>query len=195
MKTNPRRTVVVLLVSAAIGLAGAGLLDRVQHGGDETRAALNSGGANFAALDPKDMALFEAVALESCRCEARSGDAGCWQGYDASTAKFDPASFGTACAPIASEGDCFATSQGEICVTKVYRVVTGGSGGSSPIVCTRQDARAIEAAWSSATATDQDVEQRLPDTDGRAVMAVNEVLDRIQRGEVLEAAPAEQGCI
>ena len=138
--------------------------------------------------DSVDEDAFEKLATASCKC-TRSGDGSdeareeCWREYEAAKANLETYGMATACAPISTEIECVATDAGEKCW-----VISLGY----DEVCTGDDARAVESAWSSAYSK---AEQRGDESpDAAANDAVDRVLARLRRGESVAAAPGSGGC-
>lgn len=165
--------------------------------------------ADFDHLDP-DVSLLtdaqitdlQATATSACRCE-RSGGAeeSCWSAYRQKTESYAKTSWGTACAPVSTEAECFITEAGEQCVVTGYSV-----NGASPEyrdvkVCDEAEAVAIEKAVSDPFYRDgklisSDNQKAWDAANAQSDRNIDLVMKRIRNGEPFEAPdPARDGCV
>lgn len=138
-----------------------------------------------------DLTEIEALAVTSCACKMQGGDdESCERQLDAavgninamirgSQANFEEAAeAATACAPVSTESVCFNFSDGEKCVVVGYNVNGASKSFENRFVCSREQARAIELAYSN---------------DG--FDGVDEMLRRIQAGEAYPSTAPGGGCV
>lgn len=174
-----RRTKWLLLIAGAILALGAG------------RMALRY--LDWQQSDAKrtEVAQLQTLATSACRCTREKGEANkanCWGEYRAAIADLNVSSVATACFPISTELDCITTDAGEECI------VTGFGNG----VCTQEEARAVEAAYSAAWNAEGDIdtldEAARSRANERANAALAAILERIRRGEKVAAGGPSGGC-
>ncbi len=138
----------------------------------------------------KEVAHLQTLATSACRCTREKGDAArkaCWQAYRSATADKDVTAKNVMCAWAPSK-DCISTYAGEQCIVTDF-----GEG-----ICTQEEARAVEAAYSAALTA----EGKFSDLDDlgqvraneRANAAVQAILRRLRAGEKVSAPPGARGC-
>lgn len=151
-----------------------------------------------------DVAELETLAKAACLCtrtKGKAGEAACWQEYKAATALPIAGGYGTACAPVSTETDCFMTAEGETCVVTGYSVNGGTDRTLNRDLCSADEAQAVEGAYRQGWLGPDSKE---PDpgnsadwqaSDDRANAAVDRVLREIMDGkQVAPAGPVSGGC-
>lgn len=116
---------------------------------------------------------FETQAVQACRCSRRPGadKEVCWKDFDRAVSVFDPGEEFTMCDGITTRATCFGPDQ-NTCMTLDY-----GAG-----ACTPEEARQLVPIYQSTPFDRRDA-------------AVEEAIERLDRGETLAAGPAEAtGC-
>lgn len=106
----------------------------------------------------------------------------------------------TACAPVSSENECFEFTDGVECVDTRFHVNCATGEFPTKIVCTIEEARAIEHAYAlgwlrpdgKKPGPDDPVEWSA--ANKRANRAVNDMLGRILAGESLPSTESGSGC-
>jgi hypothetical protein len=174
--TRTRR--LALIVGALALLLGGGWLGVRTFDAQATAAA------------KKEVAHLQTLATSACRCTREKGEAArkaCWQAYRAATADKDVTQMDIMCAWAPSK-DCISTYAGEECIVTDF-----GEG-----ICTQEEARAVEAAYSAALTAEGEFSD-LDDlgqarANERANAAVQSIVRRLRAGEKVSAPPGARGC-
>lgn len=223
MRQTHRLGLAALALSlAAIGLSGCEEGETVSSAGEDE--------VQFTPLiSSKDVDLekLEEAAAESCRCTRAGGDEdACYEDFNAQSAAIEKSifgdqphepitGFGTACAPISTEGFCLPFSDGDYCIGTGYSV-NGASPrrGYMPVLCSQEEAQAVEEAYNAAIErvmtqsglpvrpnfdelTKEESERwyevsRRADIAGKT--AIDALIDRIYAGEPVSPAGRGGGC-
>ncbi|MEZ5695148.1 MAG: hypothetical protein R3E18_01555 [Sphingomonadaceae bacterium] len=149
-------------------------------------------------LTASDMSALQDLATQSCRCEQQAAPdnaSDCWRAYKEETAAFKVSTSGTACAPIATTMDCFATDEGEKCITTAYDVVILGGA----TVCSQNEARFVEAAINAGEeAKRKELGKESAETDQAVfqagIAAAERAVRRIENGQPTPDTPPTNGC-
>lgn len=151
-----------------------------------------------------DVARLETLAIAACRCTRANGETrkqACWEEYKAAAPRVKTVVYGTACAPVSTETECFETSDGETCVITGYNVNGGTEKTLNRNLCTPQEAQAVEYAYQQAWLGPDGKEPDPKDSadwqasDKRGQAAIDAVLKRIMVGKkVAPAGPVSGGC-
>lgn len=151
-----------------------------------------------------DVARLQSLASAACSCTRTKGDAAkgaCWKEFRAATLGPSISNEATACAPVSTETECFATKSGTVCVVTGY----DANGVSDPTLdtrlCTAAEAQAVEQAsheaWLGPDGKDPDPDNTA-DWDAsnkRVSAAINDVVRRIMSGDtVVPEGPVSDGC-
>ncbi len=162
-------------------------------------ALLATGGCRDTKGEAKERAALELVALKAeagkaCRCEQRDGSAekACWKTFEAAMKRKNASSGGTMCDPVAERTSCWTAngrasspSNPEQCITTAYDVYTFHRGGT--LVCTEQEAKAVEQALNQAGGPEASQAQR----DAADAL----VRDIVQGKRFAAAPPNTPGCV
>ena len=138
-----------------------------------------------------EVADLQTLATSACRCTREKGKAAetaCWQDYKTAIAGREVYETFTMCYPVSPSLDCMSIYGAEECIVTEY-----GQG-----ICTKEEAQAVETAYSAAwnaegdpDTLDEAVRQR---ANLRANAALEAILDRIKRGETVMASGRSEGC-
>lgn len=151
-----------------------------------------------------DAARLQGLAAAACSCtrtKGKSAENACWKEFRAATLGPSKGGDVTACAPVSTQTECFATKSGEVCVVTGY----DANGVSDPTLdtrlCTAAEAQAVEQASHEAwvgpdgKAPDPDDTTDWDASSKRVGAAINRVVRRIMNGEsVAPAGPISGGC-
>ncbi|RJY08243.1 hypothetical protein [Aurantiacibacter aquimixticola] len=97
----------------------------------------------------------EALASAACQCRKTGGSDECYSEYDAFVEPFLIFGEATACAPVSTKLDCFATNDGTACVEMFFSV------GADVVLCTPDEARSFQAVYDATFAEKQSHEEAL----------------------------------
>ena len=146
----------------------------------------------------------EEFALRSCRCEMSSEKEDrdkCWKNYQSKTENSAYAQAADACAPVNSNSECILTTEGEVCLTTSYNVVVITDPELPRVVCTFDEAKAIEKAYSEAWSRhsegiSSENEIAWDRANQLSLDAVNQQMREIVAGvKVPQANPNSVGCV
>lgn len=151
-----------------------------------------------------DVAALQSLASAACQCARAEGEAGedaCWHDYKAAIPSAPTGGYGTSCAPVSTETECFATASGEVCIVKGYYANGASDPALDKTLCTAEEAKAVEYAYEEGW-LGPDGEAPNPDdsadwdaSNQRANAAVNRVMRQIMNGEEIAAAgPVSESC-
>lgn len=151
-----------------------------------------------------DLANLQSLASAACTCARGKDEAGkeaCWQAYEAAVPAASTGGYVTACAPVSTETDCFATAAGEACVVTGYNANGASDPDLDQTLCTAEEAQAVEYAYEQGWLGPDGVAPQPGDradwdaANRRANAAVDRVMRRIMNGEKVAAAgPVSDGC-
>lgn len=170
-------------------------------------ARLNSGGQAFEearkAAIRTETARLQTLASAACTCTRDKGEGAegeCWKAFKEAVPGSPTSSTATACAPVSTEIDCFATSAGEACVVTGYDANGVTDPTLSTRLCTAAEARAIEFAFeegwrgSDGKAPEPDDKADWEASNKRAIAAMNRAMRKIMKGEPVNAPSSSSGC-
>lgn len=138
-----------------------------------------------------EVAHLQTLATSACRCTREKGEAAseaCWQEYKTAIAGRKVGESTTMCWPVSPSLDCISIYGSEECIVTEY-----GDG-----ICTKEEAQAVEAAFSAALNAEGNFDT-LDDAaksraNERSNAALEAILKRIQRGERIAAGTSSGGC-
>ena len=178
----------LLLTLLLLGFGGGiGLwLDRKEAKPTSTNDQQTGLGFGLAPISEEIFDELSRLASTACRCSLEQGRAvgsQCWSDYSGRLRGIDYTEGATACLPISEITNCFNVDGVNRCLTTRYSVASHGIN-----VCSARDARAIEQVWQQVRdEAENDQISRSPleqnEIDMRARVAVDELLERLKRGE------------